>query len=62
MSTCRSCGAEIIWAITEAGKRIPLEVKKGDKVIYSKYAGTELKQDNEELLILRESDILAKDS
>lgn len=41
------------------GKRIPLEVKKGDKVIYQKFAGTELKQDDEEVLILRESDILA---
>lgn len=43
----------------EAGKRIPPEVKKGDKVIYQKYAGTELKQANKEYLILRESDILA---
>lgn len=41
------------------GKRIPPEVKKGDKVIYQKFAGTELKQDDEEVLILRESDILA---
>ena len=43
----------------ENGKRIPPEVKKGDKVIYQKYAGTELKQANKEYLILRESDILA---
>ena len=43
----------------ESGKRIPPEVKKGDKVIYQKYAGTELKQANKEYLILRESDILA---
>ena len=42
------------------GKRIELEVKKGDRVIYAKYAGTEWKYDNEEYLILRESDILAK--
>jgi len=42
------------------GKYIAMEVKKGDKVIYSKYAGTEWKQDDEEYLILRESDILAK--
>jgi chaperonin GroES len=41
------------------GKRQEMEVKKGDKVIYSKYAGTEIKQDDEEYLILRESDILA---
>jgi len=42
------------------GKRIEMELKKGDKVIYAKYAGTEWKQDNQEYLILRESDILAK--
>ena len=42
------------------GNRIELEVKKGDRVIYAKYAGTEWKHDNEEYLILRESDILAK--
>ena len=42
------------------GKRIEMELKKGDKVIYAKYAGTEWKQDDQEYLILRESDILAK--
>ena len=42
------------------GKRIPLDVKKGDEVIYSKYGGTEVKVGGEELLILRASDILAK--
>ena len=42
------------------GKRIPLEVKVGDRVIYSKYAGTEVKMDDQEYLILRQSDILAK--
>ena len=41
------------------GKRIPLEVKVGDRVIYSKYAGTEVKMDGQEYLILRQSDILA---
>ncbi|MDD2573401.1 MAG: co-chaperone GroES [Bacillota bacterium] len=41
------------------GKRVPLEVKVGDKVIYSKYAGTEIKMDDEEYLILRQSDVLA---
>jgi len=46
--------------LDEDGKRIAMEVKKGDKVIYSKYAGTEIKEDDEEYLILRESDILAK--
>ncbi len=46
---------------TEDGKgRVPMEVKAGDRVIYSKYAGTEYKVEDEEYLILRESDILAK--
>jgi chaperonin GroES len=46
---------------TEDGKaRIPMEVKVGDRVIYSKFAGTEYKEGGEEYLILRESDILAK--
>jgi chaperonin GroES len=48
--------------LTEDGKRIAMEVKKGDKVIYSKYAGTEFKLDDEELVIMREGDILAKRS
>jgi chaperonin GroES len=46
--------------LDEDGKRIVMEVKKGDKVIYAKYAGTEIKEDDDEFLILRESDILAK--
>jgi chaperonin GroES len=46
--------------MTDDGKRIALEVAVGDKVIYSKYAGTEYKDGEEEYLILRESDILAK--
>lgn len=48
--------------LSEDGKRIAMEVKVGDKVIYSKYAGTEFKLDDEEVIILRESDILAKRS
>jgi chaperonin GroES len=44
---------------TEKGERIAVDVKVGDKVIYSKYAGTEVKFDGEEYLILRESDIQA---
>jgi chaperonin GroES len=44
----------------EDGKRIEPQVAKGDEVIYSKYGGTEVKVDGEDLLILRESDILAK--
>ena len=41
-------------------KRIPLDVAEGDEVLYSKYGGTEVKVDGEELLVLRESDVLAK--
>lgn len=48
--------------LSEDGKRIAMEVKVGDKVIYSKYAGAEIKVDDEELIIVRESDILAKRS
>ena len=43
----------------ENGQRIPVEVKVGDKVIYSKYAGTEIKIDGQEVLILSERDIHA---
>ncbi len=43
----------------EGGERIPMEVKIGDKVLYAKYSGTEVKMDGKKLLILRESDILA---
>jgi chaperonin GroES len=48
--------------LTEEGNRIAMEVKKGDKVLYSKYAGTEFKLDGEELIVMREGDILAKTS
>jgi chaperonin GroES len=48
--------------LTEEGKRIAMDVKKGDKVIYSKYAGTEFKLDDEELIIMREGDILVRKS
>jgi chaperonin GroES len=41
-------------------KRIPLDVAEGDEVLYSKYGGTEIKVDGDELLVLRESDVLAK--
>lgn len=43
----------------EDGQRVALDVKVGDRVIYSKYAGTEVKVNNEDVLVLRESDILA---
>ncbi|MEI2702680.1 MAG: co-chaperone GroES [Baekduia sp.] len=44
----------------EGENRIPLDVATGDVVLYSKYGGTEIKVDGEDLLVLRESDILAK--
>ena len=43
----------------EEGKRVPMDVKVGDKVLYGKYSGTEVTIDGEPLLILRESDVLA---
>ncbi|MBM3148927.1 MAG: co-chaperone GroES [Chloroflexi bacterium] len=46
--------------MTDDGKRIAMDVKVGDVVLYAKYGGTEVKEDDEELIILRESDILAK--
>ncbi len=46
--------------ILESGKRAELLVKKGDKVLYGKYAGTEITVDGKEYLVMRESDILAK--
>ena len=45
--------------MTDDGKRIPMEIKVGDTVIYAKYGGTEIKEDGDDLMILRESDILA---
>ena len=46
--------------LSEDGKRIPMDIKVGDRVIYTKYGGTEIKIEDEELIILRESDVLAK--
>ncbi|MCS7234681.1 MAG: co-chaperone GroES [Armatimonadota bacterium] len=46
-------------ALTEDGKRLPMDVKVGDRVLFAKYAGTEVKIGDEEYLILRQSDILA---
>lgn len=43
----------------EKGNRIPMDVKNGDKVLFAKYSGTELKLDGKKVLILRESDLLA---
>lgn len=45
--------------MTDKGERVALEVKKGDKVLYGKYSGTEVKLDGDDYLILRETDILA---
>ena len=45
--------------VLENGQRIDLEVKEGDRILFSKYAGTEIKHEGNEYLILRESDILA---
>jgi chaperonin GroES len=45
--------------LTDEGKRVEVEVKKGDKVLYGKYSGTEVTLNGDEFLIMRESDILA---
>lgn len=43
----------------EKGVRVPMDVKAGDKVLFAKYSGTEIKMDGKKLLIMRESDLLA---
>lgn len=45
--------------LLDNGQRVPVELKEGDRVLFAKYAGTEFKRDEEELLILSEKDILA---
>ena len=45
--------------VTDDGKKMPIEVKKGDRILYGKYSGTEVNIDGEEYLIMRESDIFA---
>nr|WP_223155085.1 co-chaperone GroES [Alkalibacillus aidingensis] len=45
--------------VTENGEKVTLEVNEGDRVIYSKFAGTEVEKDGKEYLVLRENDILA---
>ena len=45
--------------ITDDGKKMPIEVKKGDRILYGKYSGTEVSIDGDEYLIMRESDIFA---
>jgi len=49
-------------AIKEDGSRQPIDVNEGDEVLYSKYGGTEVNVDGDELLVLRESDVIAKAS
>lgn len=44
--------------LADDGKRIPLEIKKGDRILFGKYSGTEVKIDGEEQLIMREDDVL----
>ncbi|MFH1382953.1 MAG: co-chaperone GroES [Chloroflexota bacterium] len=46
--------------LSEDGKRIPMDIKVGDIVVYARYGGVEYKVESEELMILRESDVLAK--
>ena len=46
--------------VSDDGKRVPLDVAEGDEVLYSKYGGTDIVVDGEDLLVLRESDVLAK--
>ncbi len=46
--------------LSDDGKRIAMDLKVGDIVVYAKYGGTEIKIDDDELIILRESDVLAK--
>lgn len=45
--------------LTKDGERVPLEIKEGDRIIFSKYAGTEVKYEGKEYLVLREDDVLA---
>ena len=45
--------------LDDSGKRVPLEVKAGEKILFGKYAGTEIKLEGEEHIILREDDVLA---
>jgi chaperonin GroES len=45
--------------LDDSGKRVPMEVKVGDRVLYAKYAGTEIKLEDDKVLILKESDVLA---
>ena len=48
----------LIGARDESGKLVPLDVKKGDKILFGKWSGTEVKMNGEEYLIMKESDIM----
>jgi len=54
-----SNGSKLLIARTESGKITPVDVKVGDKVLFGKYSGTTVKVDGEELLVMREEDIMA---
>jgi chaperonin GroES len=45
--------------INKEGKKIPMEIKKGDRILFAKYGGTEIKMDGEEYLMMKEDDVLA---
>ena len=45
--------------LLESGSRVPIDLKEGDKILFSKYSGTEIKQGDDEYLILRDTDVLA---
>ncbi|MGI8927244.1 MAG: co-chaperone GroES [Tepidiformaceae bacterium] len=46
--------------LDDNGKRVPMDLRSGDRILYAKYTGTEIKLDNEEYIVLNEKDILAK--
>jgi chaperonin GroES len=46
--------------LDESGKRVPIDLKEGDRILYAKYTGTEVKLERDEFIVLNEKDILAK--
>ena len=46
--------------LDDTGKRVPIDLKKGDRILYAKYSGTEIKLDGTDFIVLNEKDILAK--
>ena len=59
MSKLRPLGDKILVKRLDSGERAPFSVKKGDEVIFTSYAGTEIKLDGDELIIMSEDDVLA---